>query len=244
MRSKLLLLNLVLVAAIAVLGWQLRQQWVAAKAREQALGKSKLKPFPAPPRAVTKPADPVTAAPYSDIAQKRLFSKDRNPTVVVETPPPPPPKPVPPLPALYGVMTLPDGPTAIMAERAGPAHHGFRAGEKIGEFTLLSVDNQKIVLGWEDKVIEKKVDDLLERNAPMSPVASEARGAAPPANAPPAAPKGEPAPGLDIGKGMRACQPGDSSPPGTVTDGMKKVLVPGPFGSSCWWEPVGGLAPR
>ena len=243
MRTKLLLLNLALVAAIAVTGWHLRQQWIAAKAREQALQKSRIKPAAPPPRAASKPAEPVTAAPYSDIAQKMLFSKDRNPTVVVEVAPPPPPKPVPPLPALYGVMSLPDGPRAIMSEKPGPSHHGFRAGEKIGEFTLLGVDNQKIVLGWEDKVIEKKVDDMLERSAPAAPAAGESRSGAPAAPAPPPA-KGEPAPGLDIGKGMRACQPGDSSPPGTVTDGMKKVLVPGPFGTSCWWEPVGGVSPK
>lgn len=243
MRSKLLLLNLALVAVIAAAGWQLRQQWIAAKTREQALQKSKIKPAAPPPHAPSKPAEPVTAAPYSDIAQKMLFSKDRNPTVVVEVAPPPPPKPVPPLPALYGVMSLPDGPRAIMAEKPGPSHHGFRAGEKIGEFTLLGVDNQKIVLGWEDKVIEKKVDDMLERTGPAGPVAGESRAVGP-AAPPPPAPKGEPAPGLDIGKGMRACQPGDGSPAGTVTDGMKKVLLPGPFGSSCWWEPVGGLPPR
>jgi hypothetical protein len=45
-----------------------------------------------------------------------------------------------------------------------------------------------------------------------------------------------PVPGGDLSAGVKACQPGDSSPAGTVADGMRKVIMPTPFGSKCYWE--------
>ena len=60
--------------------------------------------------------EPVLATRYAEIAEKMLFAKDRNPTVVVEVKPEAP-KPMPKLPALYGVMNLLDGTTAIMSEK-------------------------------------------------------------------------------------------------------------------------------
>ncbi len=44
-------------------------------------------------------------------------------------------------------------------------------------------------------------------------------------------------PGRDIGAGKKACQKGDTSPAGTVRDGMKKVIVHLPIGQNCRWEP-------
>ncbi|MBI4876733.1 MAG: hypothetical protein HY822_19020, partial [Acidobacteria bacterium] len=45
-------------------------------------------------------------------------------------------------------------------------------------------------------------------------------------------------PGAEVAPGMRACQPGDSSPVGTVVDGMRKVVTKTPFSVICRWEPV------
>ena len=90
MRRRLLLLNIVLAAAICGAGWQLRRDWLAARAREQANARQAVKPLPPPPVAITKPAQPVAATAYNEIAQKMLFSKDRNPDVVVEVQAPPP----------------------------------------------------------------------------------------------------------------------------------------------------------
>ncbi len=43
-------------------------------------------------------------------------------------------------------------------------------------------------------------------------------------------------PGIDLGTGIHACQPGDTAAAGTVADGLRKVIKPGPFGSRCYWE--------
>jgi len=37
---------------------------------------------------------------------------------------------------------------------------------------------------------------------------------------------------------IRSCVAGDQSPNGAVKDGYRKVVVPGPFGPSCHWEPA------
>jgi hypothetical protein len=87
----LLLLNLVLLLLTAAAGWQLRREWLAARAREEAVLKRKLQPAPAPPVSPMEPARPVMPAGYAEIAQKMLFVRDRNPNVVVEAVPAPPP---------------------------------------------------------------------------------------------------------------------------------------------------------
>ena len=38
--------------------------------------------------------------------------------------------------------------------------------------------------------------------------------------------------------GTRACIVGDNSPAGTVKDGYRKSITPGPFGPICQWEPI------
>jgi hypothetical protein len=45
-------------------------------------------------------------------------------------------------------------------------------------------------------------------------------------------------PGKDVGGGYHTCLPGDTSPPGTVVDGLKKLVNTTPFGVTCRWEPV------
>ena len=242
MTRKLLVLNLVLVLAVAAAAWRLRQDWLAARAREQALLHRQVKPQPAPPVILSKPIDPVMAASYADIAQKMLFSKDRNPDVVIEARPEPPLKPMPPLPLLYGVMNLPDGATAIMSETGGARHLGVRAGDKVGEFKLLDVSSEDITLEWEGKELVKRVDELIDRSGPQA--VSEAptpRAAAPAAQAQAQAqptPKGDASPGAELNNRIRACQPGDASPAGTVSNGFRKVVSTTPFGNQCRWEPL------
>jgi len=234
------ILNVALAAAIAGLGWQLWQDWLRSRAREQAVLEQRIKPLPPPPVSAGKPAEPVTAASYSDIAQKMLFTKDRNPIVVVDVVPPPPPKPMPSLPVLYGVMNLMDGTTAIMSEKSGTQHLGVRLGDKVGEFKLVAVSGREITLEWEGKTVTQEIDEMIDRAAtpPSSntsvatPRAESRQSAAPP-------PRGEKAaPGTDIGNKLHACQPGDNSPPGTISGGYRKVVSRTPFGETCHWEPI------
>ena len=238
----MLLLNLVLLLAVGAASWQLRQDWLSARAREQALLHRRVAPPPLPPVIFSKPAEPVLAASYLDIAQKMLFSKDRNPNVVVDVKPAPV-KPMPPLPLLYGVMHLPDGATAIMSEKTGGRHKGVRPGEKVGEFTLLDVSREDITLEWDGKQMVKKIDDLIDRaGPPQSGTEGSMARATPPAGQATAqlSPQtpGRPEPGKEMNDRMRACQAGDDSPAGTVSGGFRKLVTPTPFGNQCRWEPM------
>lgn len=251
MKRKLWLLNLILIGLIAFTGSRLRQSWLAARAREQALLKQSIRPVPPPSVSPLPAPEPVVGASYLEIAQKMLFSKDRNPTVTVEPPPPPPPppppKPMPALPVLYGVLDIGDGPTAVMSEKTGARHHGVHPGETVGDFKLLAVNSREIVLEWDGKEVRKRVDELVERpGQPGSPAGASAGG--PTAGSQrviPEAPQLPPnqqavpaTPSMAIATGIKACQPGDGSPSGTVAGGYRKVVSESPFGQVCRWEEV------
>jgi hypothetical protein len=230
----LLLLNLLLVALTALAGWQLRREWTAAQEREAALLNKTVEPAPPPPEWEPPPPEPLTAAAYFEIAERMLFSRDRNPVLEVEASPAPPPKPMPPAPVFHGVMNLGEGPIAIMSEEPKAPHREFRIGQSIGEFRLVGMTPREAVLEWEGKrVVSRREEAVERRDEPRQPAE---RTTAPP----PAAPqvKAQTGPGVDIGRGVRACMPGDTTPPGTVVDGLRKVVSDSPFGAVCRWEPV------
>ncbi len=239
MTRRLWVLNFVLLLAVGAATWRLREDWRAARLRERALFHQTVKPLLPPPVIFTKPAEPVAATSYADIVQKMLFSKDRNPTVVIPVAPPPAPKPMPPLPLVYGVMNLVDGTTAIMSEKTGAKHRGVRLGEKVGEFTLVAVSRDDITLEWEGKEVTKRLEELIDRGGP-APAPQDAHPAPTtgqtPAPAPRPVPKGDAAPGADLGNGKRGCNAGDTSPAGTESGGYRKKLYPTPFGDACQWE--------
>ena len=189
----------------------------------------------------SKPAEPVTATGYAEIANKMLFSKDRNSIVVVEPAPAPPPKPMPPLPVLYGVMNLLDGTTAIMSQKSGAKHQGVRPGDQIGDFTLVAIGKDEITLDWEGKPVTRKIDEMIDRNetppTSVGPSVSRTTGPASPAPAQ-SKPPSDAAPGVDVGNRLKACLAGDVSPAGTVSGGYRKVVSTTPFGQSCRWEPL------
>jgi hypothetical protein len=232
--KKLLFLDLALLALAALAASELRDKWLEARKRERVvLGKS-IAPLPPPPYAPLARIEPLVAADYGDVAQKMLFSADRNPTVVVEVAPP---KPMPPLPLVYGVMDLGDGPAAIMAVKANQPTSEVRPGQEIGGFTLIEIGRDELVLEWDGKRVTKRIVDLLAKAAPPS--------AAGPADAPAArrsevapSPARTSGPGKDIGGGYKACVTGDDAPSGTIRDGMKKIMAPTPMGMHCHWEPV------
>jgi hypothetical protein len=246
LKKKLLLLDLVLAALAVVLALRLRDQWLEARKREQVVLGQRVRQLPAPPYSRLPAVQPVSAATYADIAQKNLFSLDRNPTVIVAVAPP---KPMPELPVFFGAMNLGDGPVAMMSVKSGETQQPIRYGEKIGEFVLVAVNREEIILEWDGKKITKKPSELRPKIAASNPPAGAAAAAQPGAAASSGAQATslnvsskpvEAAPGQDTGGGFRACLAGDNSPAGTVRDGMRKVMTPTPFGSRvmCRWEPV------
>jgi hypothetical protein len=194
-----------------------------------------------PPLAPLAPPGALLPTTYVKVATADLFDPSRNPDVPVEPPPaPPPPPPMPPLPVCHGVMDVGEGPLAVLSVNKNAPHQALSPGDRIGQFKLLSVNTEEIALEWNGQVIHKSVDELSDHSGPPSggggdPVALHA----PP---PPAAATEQPSakgPGTDTQMGIKTCQPNDSTPEGTVVDGYRKTSRATPFGSACYWEPVG-----
>ncbi len=249
MNRRLVLLNVALLALAGALVWMLRADWFGARAKESAVLARKVEPkkILAPPS--LPPVKPVTPGEYLDVAAKMLFAKDRNPTVVIEAPPPKPEPPMPALPRYYGQMAI--GEPIALLSLPPAAQRGYRAGDTIGDFKLVSFDRDKIEFEWRGKSVERKVEDLRPKDEP--PPAP--RAAAAPAPAAPAATqakslgggatdsKPEDATGdsmmgpLEAG-GSHACLPADKSPSGTVHKDFMKNVTPTIVGILCSWEPI------
>jgi len=236
MKRKLLLLDFALLVLLVVVGMRLYAKWTEARKRESVVVGQPLQQAAPPPYGSLAPPLPLAGADYAIVAQQVLWSADRNPTVVV-VPEAPPPRPD--LPVFYGAYDFGDGPRAILSEKAGGEHKRIRFGEKIGEFTLIKVTRDQIILDWRGEKVVKRLNELVAREP------SE-QSAAPQAAAPSASPQltqvrdlspVKPGPGPDRGDGTRGCNPGDTAAAGAVMDGYRKVVVRiGPLGESCRWE--------
>jgi len=239
---KILALNLVLLAMAGTLGWMLRAHWLETRARElAALAKPARGSAQIPPPS-PRPPEAVVPANYIEVAQKTLFSKDRNPNVIIEPPPPPPaPKPEeppPPRPEYYGQMGLGEPVAFLSTEKGG--QKGFRAGDKVGPFKLVAFDHETVTFEWNNKTLKYPLEEL----KPKEPAPQAAAVYNPPPSQVPspgtmvgANTSKDPALGVENG-GVRGCVPGENSPAGTVKDGFKKTINPGMFGPMCQWEPI------
>jgi len=245
---KLILLDIALLAALAALAWQMHREWIEAHARTQALLSVRIEPRPENRLVPLPKVAPLAPAAYVEVAQMDLFSKDRNPQVVVEQEPEKV-KPVPAFPVARGVL-LWEGtpPTILLAARSGAPQRAYRAGDRIGEWTVVSIDNQFVVFSWEGQEFKKRIDEIMDRGAQVAEVAQPAAASTPTPAAPAksqskslgggdTSPKG---PGVDVGASdVRMCDPADDSPAGTIQDGFKKVITATPFNpKSCRWEQV------
>lgn len=253
MNRKVLLLNLALLALIGLLAWQLHLRRQAAQAHQRAVllkdAQSRVLLAPPPPA----PVPPVAPAEYIDSVQKMLFSKDRNPNVIVDPPPPPKPAPapppMPPLPRYYGQIHFGGDPVVILSSPAANDQKSYAVGDKIGEFKVVAFNQDSITLDWDGKPVVKQLTDLKPKDAPQP---GQLAAAAPPqsaqaspfssvvsvgstsssANAPPSVV------GNDMGGGYYNCKGDDNSPSGTIVGGYKKTSAQGLMGFTCRWEKV------
>ncbi|MCX7602637.1 MAG: hypothetical protein N2036_01035 [Bryobacteraceae bacterium] len=242
MRGRLLVLNLLLLAGCAAAWMRLRAQMEAHERRQREFLRATAPP-PAPPAlALPSPPPQISAANYLEVAEKLLLSRDRNPTVIIEVSAP---KPVPPLPRYYGLMNFGEGPRIILAPHNKP-QKSYVVGDQVGEFRLVALEPSGLVFEWEGKQIRKRFDELKDQGEP--PPAQQASAGAAPGQPAPAQNistvstvstiQERKGPGAEAGENYRYCQPGDSTPPGTIMEGYRKVVRKSPFGDQCLWEKV------
>jgi hypothetical protein len=239
MTRRLMLLNLALLALLALLVYRFKEVSAASREREARVLGQKIEARKYPPLPAAPPVKPAVGANYIDIATRMLLAKDRNPTVIIDPEPVKEKPKMPPLPVVQGLMNFGD-PGLIMSDKPGAVQKTYHKGEKVGPFKLVAFDSDHVVLDWDGEKVERKLDELLEKGPAPPPPGSAAPGAQAPSIAntaplPSATPQG---PGVDIGGGFKGCQPNDSTPSGTVQNGLKKVEIATPFGRSCRWEPA------
>jgi hypothetical protein len=159
LNRRMIVLNLALLAFAGALLWILRANWIEAKARERAVlqrkvaAKAVLAPPPLPGVKAVAPAE------YIDVAGKMLFSKDRNPTVVVEPPKPAPEPVMPALPSYHGQMAIGE-PVIFLSASAAAPQRIYHAGEQVGDFKLVRFDENRVAFEWKGKSVEREVEEL------------------------------------------------------------------------------------
>jgi len=145
---------------------------------------------------------------------------------------------MPPIPLAHGVMLWEGVPPTVVLSAGNAPQKGYHPGDKIGEFKLVSVDNKEIVFDWNGEQVTKRLDEIMEKN--LAPAADPGpKATPPPATEQPTTLSGPVnGPGKEVSGGIKVCNAGDSSPPGTIVDGFQKKVDTTPFGVTCRWEPV------
>lgn len=232
MKRTLLLANILLALLIAASVCFIYRRNIEAKAAEARFLKAKPQALPVLVF-TTQPPAPAGAQAYVDnTVQKFLFSRDRNPNVVVKPTTQAPEPPMPALPALFGLFMVGDHPT-IFLSAGGKPQRGYQAGDKVGDFTLVAFDDKTATFNWNQKEVTRTLEELAQnQSVAVAAVPAQTASVKPPSNE-----DNNGRPGADLGGDSRACLAGDDSPSGTVSaDGYKKAVKSTPFGSICRWN--------
>jgi len=242
LNRKLIALDILLVAAVVYVGIDLRNEYLAAKARQAKLLHTGVATASAPPFQKSPETAPVMATAYANIAQKLLLDPSRNPDIPIpEVPKPPPPPPPPPLPVYHGMMNIGGGPQIILSVKAEGARQWLSPGDKIGDYTLLAFNSEAVELEWNGQHFIKALTEIAGHGAGQQEGNSGAnQGLSMPATAPPPVPQSL-GPGGVTPNGDRACQNADSDAIGTVRDGFVKTEIHNALlgTTACIWKPVG-----
>lgn len=257
MRRNLILLDVLLAALIAAVSWQLWNGYKDRAIKNKAFLTAPAPPAPLPVVSIPPAPGQVSASNYYEIASVLPFSRDRNPTVIVEVVAP---KPVPAFPRYYGMMNWGGGPKVILSPNPGGAQKSYVPGDKVGDFKLVSIAQSGLVFEWDGKQLPAKYEEMRDTSGGGQQTTSSGGGQTAPSTAsvvnvtaPGSTSTESPVkqvtssvvsvvggdvrrPGPDVGGGIRGCQPGDPTPAGAIVDGYRKLVTETPFGKSCRWE--------
>jgi hypothetical protein len=141
------------------------------------------------------------------------------------------------------MINLGEGPKVVLAQTRESGQRSYQAGQQVGEFKLVAIEQSGLIFEWEGKRIPATYAEIRDTKPPVQTqtTASQTTSAQAPKPATAAVSIGTTTttgPGADYGGDVRPCVAGDASPAGTVSGGYKKVLANSPFGKSCFWEKV------
>lgn len=205
----------------------------------------------------------VRAGDYLPIVDRMLFSSDRNPIIEVAGPDQPSPESRPPLPRLTGIMELGEGPVALMSPDLDTPATPIEVGERVGAFTFLGTQGEKVLLQWRDEKIAAMPSELrgssgdggrrragsrsagsgrtrrpsrARMTTSQAPARAESVQVRQPAGQQPGAIGGKYNIGSEMSNGRYRADRNDNSPVGTRYQGFIKRSLVTPFGTRSWWE--------
>ena len=245
MSRNLLLLNLALLAVLVAGATELYRRTKEARQRYNIFERTGSGQGTT---VFSRPGKPAAVRPSNYIAAvyRLLFSKDRNPIVTVEVPPPEVAD-RPDLPRFIGLMDLGDGPIALMASDSKAIPKPVARGEKVGEFTFVDAQGDSITFQWQDETIEVSQAELKRSRAQAAGTSPNPRRSAGVRPQPVSTARLDPqrqgqvggqyniGPELTGRPGVHAADPKDTSPHGTEQGGFVKTVKKTPFGNQSWW---------
>ena len=220
MRQQMAILNVVLLVVALGLGIKLRGDWQRAQRRYAALGAA------TPPALPGAPAQAALAADWEVIAQRNLFSPDRNNELPKSAGEKQQPEPI-----VVGTMNLgPGRKLALMSEAnppAGTMPRQVKEGETFAGYRVVSIGDNEVEIEYEGQ--KKKLGVYISAQQVSSPPASASSPQVVSTGSVPAGPMNQSVTTLDANNEL---------PAGTVVGDRRKVVTKTPWGNSISWEPV------
>jgi hypothetical protein len=236
-KKNLLLMNVLLLGAVLVQVWYLRNQWREFQSQHLILQQNpRAQRNLNAPTALTKP---VEVANYSALVENLLFTADRNPEIPVETTATA--TPLAPKPVLMGTVSLDGDEYALMISaepKDSKEYRRLKVGESLSGYTLVKILDQKVTMNAAGTNVEIRLNEpsrLVARD--VGPQATTAATAGP--NVTTVGGAGTPQQGSTavVSPNAQGVPPG-GIPVGTIIQGRKKTLVPSPFGPMEAWVDV------
>ncbi len=237
-RRQLLLVNVVLSIAAALLIFRLAGEWRSANLRYAALERqTEDAPAYLPPVSGARPV-PATRV----IVEKNLFSADRNSMLIQaeETAQPASLQ----VPVVFGTIHLGETYEALMAERSEAATRKFqrvKTGQRLGAYTVVEIQDEKVVIELQGQRttldVYQSANSVARQKArsaePAAPVVETAGSGARPAPSRQRSTAQRPA--------SRATPAQQSSDPGvrvTIEGNRRRLERQTPFGPQVWYENI------
>lgn len=232
MRYTLRILEAALILILTCESVAFRILWRNMRAHQAAVLSEKVPVVPATPSPAVIPPGPVAPTSYTEIVSRDLFDPSRTPDLVMELPPQPPPPVMPPLPRCFGVLNFGDGAAAIVAETDHSAHQLLHTGATIGQFKLIDVDTDAIVLEWNGRRIHQSLAEVDSASPQQLPTHTDSSGLTPPLPFVVRAGTEE-----DKQRRFTHCSMSDGLAEGTELEGYRKKVLITPLGPVCRWLP-------
>jgi hypothetical protein len=236
-KRNLLLMNVLLLGAVLVQVWYLRNQWHEFQVQHLVLQQNAR--AESKPNAPAAPAKPAEVANYTAIVENLLFAPERNPVIPVETTATA--TPLAPKPVLMGTVSL-DGDEYALMISADPKdskeYRRLKVGESLGGYTLVKILDQKVAMNAAGTNVEIRLNEpsrLVARDVgPQATTAATGGANVTTVGGTGTPPQGSTAVASPNAQGV----PPGGIPVGTIIQGRRKTLVPSPFGPMEAWVDV------